>query len=123
MSALLGHHEYGARQRQITRAIWGVGAGVGATPALADDGAEHDVPQCAQKKDKVTQSCTHTVIWGPRSPSTKGCLLIASVPHHSGGHRNFDTLVIRDPVARSHASAYFYRTRKTQRVRDLCLVF
>ena len=45
--------------------------------------------------------------------------------HHSGGPRNFDKLVISGPyaAARSHASACFYRTCKTRRVRDLCNVF
>jgi hypothetical protein len=46
--------------------------------------------------------------------------------HHSGGPRNLDKLVITvvdAPAARSHASACFYRTRKTQRVWDLCNVF
>jgi hypothetical protein len=57
-----------ARHKQITRADWGVGAGGGAaTPALADGGDEYDVPQCAQNKGKVTQTCTHTVTgtWRP----------------------------------------------------------
>jgi hypothetical protein len=43
--------------------------------------------------------------------------------HHSGGPWNFDTRVFLVPAARSHMSACFYRTRKTQRVRDLSLVF
>jgi hypothetical protein len=43
--------------------------------------------------------------------------------HHSDGPRNFDTLVFRGPAARSNACACSYKTRKTRRVRDLCLVF
>ena len=43
--------------------------------------------------------------------------------HHSGGRRSFDILVFLVCEGRSHASAFFYRTRKAQKVRDLCLVF
>jgi hypothetical protein len=43
--------------------------------------------------------------------------------HHSGGPRNFDTLDFLALAARSHARGCFYRTRKTQRVWDLCNVF
>jgi hypothetical protein len=43
--------------------------------------------------------------------------------HHSGGPRNFVIPVFLVRAGRSHASACFYRTRKAQRMRDLCLVF